>query len=190
MVKKAVSAFFAALAVFIIAAVVLIALYRWYERISYRTEYSELVETYSQEYGIDKNFVYAVIRTESNFDPNAVSDAGAIGLMQMIEDSFDWVSEKLGETELEFEDLFQPEHSIRFGCYLLSFLYQRYGNYELTAAAYHSGMGEVDGWLASGAVNRASPDITSFSGSNIRNYVYKVMKAFEKYNKIASNERN
>ena len=190
MVKKAVSAFLAALVVFIIAAVVLIALYRWYERISYRTEYSELVETYSQEYGIDKNFVYAVIRTESNFDPNAVSDAGAIGLMQMIEDSFDWVSGKLGETELEFEDLFQPEHSTRYGCYLLSFLYQRYGNYELTAAAYHSGMSEVDGWLASGAVNRASPDITSFSGSNTRNYVYKVMKAFEKYNKIESNERN
>ena len=72
MVKKAVSALFSAIAVLIIAAVVLAVLYRWYEKISYRTEYSELVETYSQEYGIDKNFVYAVIRTESNFDPNAV----------------------------------------------------------------------------------------------------------------------
>lgn len=153
----------------------------WFKNESYRTDYSEHVEKYSSEYGIDKDFVYSVIRTESNFDPNAVSDAEAIGLMQMIEDSFDWVSSKLGESTLEFDDLFEPENSIKYGCYMLGYLYDKYGSYELAAAAYHSGMGEVDGWLSSGIVSIDNPNVDNFSGSNTRHYVNKVMRAFDKY---------
>ncbi len=153
----------------------------WFRNESYRTDYADLVERYSSEYGIDKNFVFSVIRTESNFDPNAVSDAGAIGLMQMIEDSFDWVSDKLGDDELEFNDLFIPENSIKYGCYMLGYLYNKYESYELVAAAYHSGMGEVDSWLSVGAISRESPDVSKFSGSNTRHYVSKVMSAYDKY---------
>ena len=84
----------------------------WFKSESYPTEYEDIVERYSDEFGIDKEFVFAVIRTESNFNPDAVSEAGAIGLMQIIEDSFDWVSKKLGHDDLKFDDMFSPEYSI------------------------------------------------------------------------------
>ena len=156
----------------------------WFKNESYPLEYSEAVNRYSEEYGIDSAFVYAVIRTESHFDPNAVSDAGAIGLMQIIEDSFDWVSKRLGEDELCFNDMFIPENSVRYGCFMLGFLYERYGSYELAAAAYHSGMGEVDSWISSGTVDKSSPDTADFQGSNTRHYVGKIMRAYDKYLEI------
>lgn len=172
-------------AVFITLLMVVIPYY--YNKNNYKFEYTEYVEKYSREYNIDKSFVYAVIRTESNFNPDAVSDAGAIGLMQIIEDSFDWVSTKLGESDLCFDDMFIPENSIKYGCFMLGYLYDKYGNYELTAAAYHSGMGEVDSWIADKTVNPSSPDIADFSGENTRHYVRKIMRAYEKYTEL--NER-
>ncbi|MCD7846883.1 MAG: lytic transglycosylase domain-containing protein [Oscillospiraceae bacterium] len=156
----------------------------WFGSENYRTDYQEIVEKYSEEFGIDEAFVFAVIKTESNFDSNAVSDAGAIGLMQIIEDSFDWVSSKLGESELIYEDMFTPEYSIMYGSYMLAFLYDRYGSYELAAAAYHSGIGEVDGWIEDGIVSRENPDVADFKGSNTRHYVRKIMKAYTRYSEI------
>ncbi|MCD7785146.1 MAG: lytic transglycosylase domain-containing protein [Oscillospiraceae bacterium] len=156
----------------------------WFGSESYRTDYQEIVEKYSEEFGIDEAFVFAVIKTESNFDPDAISDAGAIGLMQIIEDSFDWVSSKLGESELTYEDMFTPEYSIMYGSYMLSFLYERYGSYELAAAAYHSGIGEVDSWIEDGVVSLENPNIADFEGSNTRHYVRKIMKAYTRYSEI------
>lgn len=153
----------------------------WLEKETYKKEYSDIVEKWSSEFNIDSSFVYAVIRTESNFNPNAVSDAGAIGLMQIIEDSFDWVSKKLGHAELEFDDMFDPQYSIEYGCFMLGYLYNKYGSYELAAAAYHSGMGEVDGWISDSIIDPESPDIESFLGSSTRHYCQKIMRAYEKY---------
>lgn len=153
----------------------------WFKSESYPTEYSEIVDRWSEEYGVDPAFVFAVIRTESNFNKDAVSEAGAIGLMQIIEDSFDWVSKKTGHTDLVFDDMFTPEYSIEYGCYMLSYLYKKYGSYELAAAAYHSGMGEVDGWIASGCVDIEAVEVEDFKGSNTRHYVGKIMKAYNKY---------
>ena len=51
------------------------------EHWAYPTDYSEIVEQKSEEYGVPVSVVYAVIRTESGFDPNAESKVGARGLM-------------------------------------------------------------------------------------------------------------
>lgn len=152
-----------------------------FKRDTYQKEYSNEVAKYSEEFGIDENFVYAVIKVESNFEPYAKSNAGAIGLMQIIEDSFNWVSGKLDEDTLVFEDMYIPENSIRYGCYMLSYLYNKYNSYELTAAAYHSGMSTVDKWIADGTVSQNNPDVNNFVGDNTRHYVKKIMRAFDKY---------
>ena len=96
------------------------ALFSWLpgrmEREIYRREYTDEVERYSAEFGVDPSLVYSVIKVESNFNPDAKSDVGAIGLMQIIEDSFDWVSKRLGREDLVFSDMYTPEYSIMFGC--------------------------------------------------------------------------
>lgn len=147
----------------------------------YRKEYVEEVERYSEMFSVDPTLVYSVIKVESNFDPNAKSEVGAIGLMQIIEDSFDWVAWKLERDDLEFEDMYTPEYSIMFGCYMLGYLYDRYKSIELTAAAYHAGMGTVDGWIECGDVDPKNVSLEDIKGSNTAHYVRKVVRAYENY---------
>lgn len=151
---------------------------------SYPLKYTEEVDRYSAEFDIDKAFVYAVIKVESNFDPAAESDVGAIGLMQIIEDSFEWVKKKLHADELTFEDMYTPEYSIRFGCYMLDYLYEKYGSVELAAAAYHCGMTTVDEWIEQGIVDPKNVDVNKIQGSKTQYYVIKILRAYDKYSKI------
>ncbi|MEG0894603.1 MAG: transglycosylase SLT domain-containing protein, partial [Oscillospiraceae bacterium] len=55
--------------------------YKSYIKAQYKTDYSQIVEKYSDEYNIEKSFIYAVIKTESGFNKDAVSNVGARGLM-------------------------------------------------------------------------------------------------------------
>ena len=84
------------------------------ERWEYPIQYQEYVTYYADKYDLDPLMLYTFIRTESNFDPRAESDAGARGLMQITEVTFDWIKSKIAPTEpLTFEDLFDPETNIR-----------------------------------------------------------------------------
>ena len=56
-------------------------------RMLYPKIYSEIISTYAEEYGVEENLIYAVIKAESNFDNNAVSNKSAIGLMQIVEET-------------------------------------------------------------------------------------------------------
>lgn len=159
------------------------------EQYIYRTDYSGLIEKYSAEFGADPALVYSVIKVESNFDPAAHSEVGAIGLMQIIEDSFDWVAWRLGREDLSFEDMYTPEYSIMFGCYMLSYLYDRYGSIELTAAAYHSGMGKVDKWIESGEMPKENATYEDIPGKKTSHYVKKIVRAYKHYSDILSKER-
>ena len=50
-------------------------------------EFSEFVDKYSEKYGIEKEWIFALIKAESNFDENSVSSSGAVGLMQLMENT-------------------------------------------------------------------------------------------------------
>lgn len=151
---------------------------------SYPLKFTDEVDRYSAEFDVDKAFVYAVIKVESNFDPTAASDAGAIGLMQIIEDSFDWVKKKLDAQDLIFEDMYTPEYSIRFGCYMLDYLFEKYGSIELAAAAYHCGMTTVDEWIDQGIIDPDNVDINKIQGSKTQYYVRKILRAYDKYSEL------
>ncbi len=107
----------------------------------------DAVEAAADQYGLTRELVYAVIWTESKFDPAAVSTAGAVGLMQLTPDTYAWLCEKRGE---EPRDLFDPETNIDYGCYNLSLLYARYESDWMAIAAYNAGRSRVDGWISVG----------------------------------------
>ncbi len=65
---------------------------------SYPTQYEEYVTKYSVEYNVEPAFIYAVIKTESNFRPKAESEVGARGLMQLMEEAFIWLKSRMGDT--------------------------------------------------------------------------------------------
>ena len=112
----------------------------------YPLQYDEFVETYTEQHGLEKSFVLAVIKCESGFDPNAVSRVGARGLMQLMPETFHWLQTKTGEM-LSDEMLFNPETSVRYGCLLLEVLLRQFPQAHTAICAYHAGMGNVENWL-------------------------------------------
>lgn len=140
----------------------------------------------AERYGLDENLVFAVIRTESGFDPNAVSSANAKGLMQLMTDTAEWICWRRGET-YEESRVFEPEYNIDLGCWLLRYLIDRFnGNLEYAAAAYNAGANRVEGWLNDPDRFENGELVIPFGET--RNYVKKVMDYYEKYTKQAEKE--
>ena len=142
---------FSFLALLILAAVGFVMVTNGYDLLMkkiYPLEYRDIVEREASEYHLDKALVYAVIKTESNFDPNAKSRAGAVGLMQITPPTFEWLqSKRKDEPALTEEDLLAPETNIRYGCHFLSMLLGMYPEKRTAICAYNAGIGAVNGWL-------------------------------------------
>ncbi|MBS5950184.1 MAG: lytic transglycosylase domain-containing protein, partial [Clostridium sp.] len=114
------------------------------------------------KYGVDKNLVLAIIKHESNFDPNVVSSAGAKGLMQLM----DFNSEAYGLT-----NPFDIDQNINAGVqHIKSYLDLYDGNVELALMAYNAGPGTV----SRRGVN--SIDDLYKMPQETQNYVTKIMK--------------
>lgn len=152
----------------------------------YPVKYSEYVEKYSEEFDVDKNLVYAVIKCESDFNPEDESSAGAMGLMQMVPDTFRFCQEKLdGEVTHDTEDLFDPETSIKYGTYYLKYLLERYdGDERLAIAAYNAGETNVDEWLSVRKYSNDGKTLNEIPFPETREYVKKVESARDVYREI------
>ncbi len=130
------------------AAFILRAVNIRYTKNSYPLKYSSEIEAASKKYGVDKALIYGVIKTESNFDPEAESGAGALGLMQLMPDTFEWLQTYYkDENNYTFEDLSDPAVNIDYGVELLSILSEKYESEDTMLCAYNGGLGNVDKWL-------------------------------------------
>lgn len=153
------------------------------DRKTHPIKYSEYVEKYSKMYSVPKEIIYATIRTESEFASNAVSSVGAIGLMQMMPDTFKWLCEKNGES-LEEGMLYDPETNIRYGTYYLSYLYSEFGLWETVYAAYNCGPGRVKEWQTNEEYADENGVLEKIPFKETREYVKKVSKAVDIYKKL------
>ena len=157
-----------------------------YYRKAYPVEYQALVEQYCQEFSVEPALCYAVIRTESSFNPEATSSIGARGLMQLTEETFDWIKQKIAPSEdLTFDDLYDPETTIRFGTYFVSYCLLRYHDDLATAAAaYHSGWGTVDNLLAQAEYSSDGETLDHYPYPQMRLYVRKITNSYQRYQDI------
>ncbi len=161
-----------------------------YMKNSHPLKYTDLVEKYSNEYGIDKYVIYSVIKTESGFNPEAVSSVGARGLMQIMEETFDWIKYRLGDgDEITYEDMFDPETNIRYGVYLYDYLFEYFGDRDLASAAYNSGIGTVLEWLSDPDYSDDGETLKKIPSKTAQHYVNKINDAYNSYLELYSNER-
>ena len=156
-------------------------------------EYVGYVETYSAEFGVPADLVWSVMKTESGFDSSAVSYKGAVGLMQMMPSTFEWLTDDILREYLGVGMLYDPETNIKYCTYYLSRLYNRFGDWDTALAAYNGGEGNVSEWLEdkrySDDGKRLKTDKIPEEFSETKNYVKKVNKALEKYKELYNNEK-
>ncbi len=156
----------------------------------YPEKYSEYVEKYAEKYQVDPYLVYAVIKTESNFQPDAKSEDNALGLMQITSDTFDWISSKLDKADRGevHEDLYDPEMNIRYGTFFLSYLLNEFEEWEVALAAYNAGRGITNQWLQDPAYSNDGKTLSHIPYGETSYYVDKVMGNYQQYQKMYGKE--
>jgi len=115
--------------------------------------YLPMVEEAAERFGVPLEVVIGVIRTESNWNPVAVSSAGAIGLMQLMPATGRGMMESLGIVTPYTPT--EPELNITLGTHLLARLHRRWGNWPHAFAAYFAGGGNLSQALAAGGLTSA-----------------------------------
>lgn len=156
------------------------------QKFLYPREYSEYVTKYSAEYDVPESLIYAVILAESGFDADAKSGAGAVGLMQLMPDTLEWLSRLLDE-ETPTGDILDPETNIKYGTYYLRHLIDRFGNTETALAAYNAGHGRVANWLKDRRYSDDGKTLKEIPLAETKNYVNRVSGNIKQYKKIYYN---
>lgn len=150
---------------------------------SYPVLYSDIVATCADEFGVPEEMIFAVIHTESNFASDAVSRVGAKGLMQIVDETNEWIAFRLGEEPMN-ERLFEPAFNIRRGTWYLSYAYSKYGSWEVALAAYNAGIGNANKWLENPNYSSDGVTLDVIPFGETREYVKRVMEAAEKYRRL------
>ena len=138
--------------------------------------YADILRKYALEFALASEVVFAVAATESHFNPKARSSAGALGLMQIMPKTGEWIAAQLSLEGFSSEDLFDPEINVRFGCYYLFYLGGRFSEGWMVYAAYNAGEGVVLEWLSDGIT-----DAESIPFPETKKYVRRVSEAIRYY---------
>ncbi len=157
---------------------------------TYPLKYENIIDQYAREYGLDPARVAAVIYCESSFVADAVSSAGARGLMQIMPETGAWIAQKLDEADAYTDErLFDPETNIRYGCWYLNYLNGRFdGDITKVTAAYHAGGGSVDKWLKDAENSSDGVTLESIPSEVTGRYVRHVKNAYEKYKELYADD--
>lgn len=158
---------------------------RWLLCTLYPLSYTAEVEAAAKKYGLAPSLVYAVIHTESGFDPTARSLAGAIGLMQVTAPTMEWALMRSGIDGVSDEArLVAPAFNIEIGTCVLHLLGEQFSEQDTVLAAYNAGMGHVQTWLADAAYSTDGETLHTIPFPETKHYVTKVRLAQKIYQKL------
>ncbi len=163
------------------------------EMLFYPRKYQAEVDDASARFGIEPNLIYAIIKAESDFTETAVSSAGAIGLMQILPDTFLFdIRENIGLEDSRSSVLFKAKENILAGTYYFAYWYDYFCDvYEMKApvvealAAYNAGISNVWQWLEDDTLHDwhgLYADKIPFEET--RRYVERVLAYKEKYDEL------
>ncbi len=160
-------------------------------KINYPMKMEAQIRERAAEFELDPARVAAVIYCESSFDPEAVSNVGARGLMQIMPTTGEWLATKFPDIDYQSADqLFDPTINMRFGCWYLSWLIDRYdGDIIKSTAAYHTGQGNVDEWLKDVANSQDGVSLDAIPSSATGTYVTRVVAAYDAYKELYADDQ-
>lgn len=152
---------------------------------AYPNQFLDLVKRQTPTATVDPYLVAAVAREESAFDPKAVSKVGALGLMQLMPDTGEWVAKRVGLKPFSPDLLLDGAVNIRLGAWYLQHLVEQFnGNVVLAVASYNAGPEAVGRWAEKGAGN-LDEFIESIPFNETRYFTKKVIRSYNEYRRIA-----
>ena len=150
--------------------------------------YRSTIEENAAAYHADPYLIAAVIKHESKFQPTVRSDKGAVGLMQLMPQTAEWIAWRLEEPFAE-EALEEPAYNIRYGVWYLTVLEQEFGGNDILAlAAYNAGLGNVRDWMERYHWTEDFDDIDAIPYPETRLYVRRVLEDRARYKRLYEDE--
>lgn len=150
-----------------------------YWQARYPFPFLQEIETWSQQRQLNPLLVTALIRQESRFEPKIRSVAGAVGLMQVMPGTAQYIAEKINLPQYNLEN---PQQNIQMGTWYLDYTHKKFGNHSLLAiASYNAGWNNVSKWLSQ--LNQADPDefVEAIPFDETRGYVRQVFGNYWNY---------
>lgn len=150
-------------------------------RIGFPRAFTPLIDEAAAEHSVPAAFVRAVAREESAFDPNAMSSAGAHGLIQLMEATAQQHAKAL-KLPSHPAALRRPEVNVRIGASFMKYLWKRYAsNPAVVPAAYNAGHGAADRWLRERAHQTLDEWIEAIPYDETRRYSRRVLQSYGVY---------
>lgn len=162
-----------------------------YWRILFPEPWWQTVKTESARYNLDPYLVLSLMRQESEFNPSAISYAGAYGLMQLLPSVGRNMARQVGMRDFKTYQLLDPETNIRLGTRYLRQMLDKFGGVqEYALAAYNAGDYRVTDWETAGPYTGMDEFVESIPFTQTRNYVESVLRNEQMYKMIDAFARN
>ena len=129
---------------FIVIVVFCIVVFVWQKYFWFDLQYDGYITQCCNEQKVSKSLVYAIVKAESNFDTKALSNKGAVGLMQIMPSTATFVANQVG---LQNFDLTNPKDNITLGVAYLSYLDKKFDSQKEVICAYNAGERKVKEWI-------------------------------------------
>lgn len=156
----------------------------FWERL-YPLPFEDSLRARAEPHALDPYLVAGLIRQESEFNPRAVSRAGARGLMQVMPATGKELARRLGVSRFSTGRLFEPDISLRFGTYHLKEVIDQFeGSLELALAAYNAGATRAKTWITWEEFPEPAAFVETIPFTETRGYVQAVLRNRETYRKI------
>ncbi len=158
---------------------------QWAWDCAFPQPYAAEVRAAEAQEGLPEGLIWAVMRQESGFDPDAVSPARAVGLLQVLPETARSVGEELS---LDADDarLTSPPFNVRVGAHFLRKLLERFrGDVPLAVAAYNGGADSIERWLSRAPAMQLDTFVERIPYEETRDYVVRVMGNLARYGYLA-----
>lgn len=152
---------------------------------SYPEGYAQIIREYAKKYTMDPAILYSLILQESRYKPDAVSSAGALGIMQIMPSTASRVAKDISLTTFSPGLLLDPQINLGIGTWYFKKLMNKYdNNYVLSLAAYNAGEKSVDAWLAHSDDCTTDEFIEDIPFGETRHYVKSIITNLAAYSMI------
>ena len=154
--------------------VILLAFFCTVFFLSFKTRHKEIVFEISSQNSVSSSLIFAVIKAESKFNPNAKSNAGAIGLMQIKLSTANYMLSLENQSEITEAELFEPKTNISLGTKYLKYLAKKFQDEQVVICAYNAGETVVNEWLKNAQYSQDGKTLSHIPFAETRNYLQKV----------------